>query len=339
MAPKQKIIRSKHHGCFQISESSAWGSYLVPTEDPEGQEVTEDDINGIKLVDNFPKLPDHLWSRFISLAFHYCPERKSKRRSEELEVSIVLLRRADDLTQWKIVVPEQKVTVASVEANFERNCDIETGEIYNQFPPSGWVHAGSAHSHNTMAAYFSHTDDENELGVPGMHIVIGKINKRERTYVPNASICLKRCRKTVEFDDVVDTSSNRMYQFHQNVLLMITEKQIEKKSGRWPTMVSGPGKSVLEKIDSVFDEDGYLSLDDDVPLFDLDKDTLDHLEEVTDEEIFEDANTLELSNNRDYTEEEEIEDRLSQSWWEEIEKSSENVNGDDDDTDFDERKW
>lgn len=291
------IIRTKRHGCFQFSESPAWGAYLVPVDDPEGQDVPEDDLRGIKLIENFPRLPAELWGPFISLAFHFCPEKKKKNQKvKELEVSIVLLRKADDLSQWKIVVPEQVVTGASVEAKFDNNCDIVTGEIYNQFPPPGYIHAGSAHSHNTMGAFFSGTDDANELGVPGMHIVVGKINKKKGTYQPNASICLKKCRKYINIDHVVDTTPVRA-KFHPNVLSMIKEKEIKKEEKG--SRIFGPSlrNSILENLKEEIREEivGNSNLDS----------NLENLFDLNDDDEF-------LPRN----EEEEV---LIQEWWEKIE--------------------
>lgn len=224
---KSNFIRSKQDGCFLVQHSSAWGTFLRPTEDPEGEELTKEELTGIRLVDNFPRVPQAIWARIVRLFFHFCPSGK-KARNQQLEASILFLRKEDDLSQWKAVVPQQLVTGVSVKADFSKNCDIVTGEEYTQFPPEGWIHAGSSHSHNTMAAYFSSTDDKNELGVPGLHIVVGSIDKQKMVYQHCASIVLQFQRKFVVITKVVDTAP-KLLDFHPNVLNYIKEEVEDAK--------------------------------------------------------------------------------------------------------------
>jgi hypothetical protein len=287
-------------GCFEFSHHAAWGTILVPVEDPKGCKVTVDEVNGIKLIDVFPKIPADLWARYIDLCFHFCPEKtysygsgytspsytsthnvwnaekktyekyrweggrrvlctekkepfgfaahnsrsggsvyssshSSKSNDKELEVSVLLCRKADDLSKWRILVPKQDVSGGSVHAQTAESCDIETGEMFNVFPPEGWLHAGSSHSHNTMSAFFSPTDDKSELTVPGLHIVIGKVDKKDMSYEHKSSIVLRQLRKKVDLFDVVDANPNKAT-FHPNVLKMVSEKS-------WKVVVSGSSKS------------------------------------------------------------------------------------------------
>lgn len=260
-------------GFFEIAHSDAWGSAFIPVENPNSLPITYDEIHSIKLIDNFPKIPALLWSRWIQLVFYFCEQTKNKptiirewntqkatydyyrvvnnvrhavehplreltnqelynspiasyggylpppsSSTAELEVTALLCRKIDDLTQWKIVIPKQVVSRASVFAEISRTIDIETGEIYEIFPPTGYVHAGSTHSHNTMEAFFSSTDDKSELGVPGLHIVVGRVNQERRTYEFKASIVLRKQRKDVAFRDVVDHTPVPGVTYHTNVL-------------------------------------------------------------------------------------------------------------------------
>jgi len=260
-------------GFFEVAHSDAWGSALIPVENPDSLPVSYEEIHSIKLIDNFPKIPASLWARWIQLVFYFCEQTKNKptiirewntqkatydyyrvvnnvrhvvehplreltnqelynspiayhggylpppsNSATELEVTALLCRRIDDLTQWKIVIPKQVVSRASVFAEISRTIDIETGEIYEIFPPTGYVHAGSTHSHNTMEAFFSSTDDKSELGVPGLHIVVGRVNQERRTYEFKASIVLRKQRKDVAFRDVVDHTPMPGVTYHTNVL-------------------------------------------------------------------------------------------------------------------------
>lgn len=261
-----KVIRTKKNGCFRETESASWGKYLLPIDDPEGIDIKQEELEGIRLNKNFPKIPADLWTRFIKLAFHYCPEKEKDKKTDDLEVSIVLLRNMTNLNEWKIVVPTQEVSGASVEAKFEKNCDIATGEEYTQFPPNGWVHAGSAHSHNHMSAFFSGTDDENELGVPGAHIVVGKLDPKKESYEYSASVVLQRNRKMVKDLDLLVEDGYPNVTFHPNVLNYIKVK--EYKMDMMPPWAKyfrgrrGNNQSVLDDIDkSLAGEDFDLDLD------------------------------------------------------------------------------
>ena len=221
-------------GCFEIVSSSALGACLIPVKDPEANTILTDfDKHGIKLIPDFPKISKEVWARIINFYFHYCGEIKNATR--DTEVSVVFLRRQDDLSQWKVVVPEQIVDAASVRANFNKCVDIVTGKQYDSFPPIDevdgesiiWVHAGSSHSHQTMQAFFSSTDDKSELGIPGLHIVVGEINIKKSSYVPKESIVLRGCRKNVDVDDVVDTTPIGV-KFHENCLAMVTVESLSR---------------------------------------------------------------------------------------------------------------
>lgn len=286
-------------GAYEFVHSAAWGTVLVPVNDPNTK-VSYDEINGIKLVDNFPKIPADLWARWISLCFHLCPEKGASSgvsstsssspivhqrwnqesqkydyykyvdgkevsatkeeweakgpttttpvggynncHSGELEVSMLLLRKRDDLTQWRILVPKQVVTGASVNADLSETIDIVTGERFNAFPPVGWVHAGSSHSHNTMGAFFSSTDDKSELTVPGLHVVVGRIDKKEMTYEYKASIVMRQMRRNIDLLDVVDARPVEDMRFHADVLELIkVNKPTYSYTG--PSSYSGPSKS------------------------------------------------------------------------------------------------
>lgn len=381
---KDRIIRTKR-GPFEIVESSAWGSILVPVEDPDAYDVTTQDIESARLIENFPKIPAELWARWADLVFHCCfnkdenkevkvteknlpvksisssddeapaqfiwiggvkkewnhaqgvyqicedqsgappepetetspppppsnnsnvsnkyealkftkisgkinkygyqkspngssswqfieivnfdsspsavppalkGEQKASRgfyseggefdgyygrgsypsggySSPELEVSCLLIRKLDDLSQWRILIPNQSVTRGSVNAVFDRCCDIVTGEEITQFPPPGWAHAGSSHSHNTMSAFFSGTDDANELGVPGLHIVLGSLVKYDKSYKAKASLVLRQNRRIIDINSVVDVTPQDV-KFHPNCLNYISHGSTPPASSTSP---------------------------------------------------------------------------------------------------------
>lgn len=186
-----EIIRTARNGCFQV-RSNAWGSFLAPCSDPDSNvELEKGALDRFELHPNIQRIPCSLWNRWVQLCFHFAHLRQG-----DLEVSCRLLRREDDRSLWRILVPRQEVTGASVRIDsFDEAIDIETGELIEQYPPAGWVPAGSSHSHNTMTLdRFSSTDDASELSCPGLHIVVSHIDTTARRYKPTASVTANKRR-------------------------------------------------------------------------------------------------------------------------------------------------
>ena len=266
------VIFTKEGYC-RVLHARDWGKIVIPSDNPEGAVLTDFELKSIQLNPDFPKIPAELWAPYIELCFFMCPEGKkmtAKFHDSQLEVQVCLLRDAETRTKWKIVVPKQVVSGASVKAELAENIDIVTGEKYHQFPPAGWVHAGSSHSHNTMEAFFSSVDDRSELTVPGLHIVVGAIDHDKGTYHNEASVVLKRMRKVVKLAEVVDIKIEQI-DFHPDVIDYIDtvvsvnrkiykEKEKDEKSKEEKAkneLVIDSSKSVGS--DDFFSEDGKIS--------------------------------------------------------------------------------
>ena len=70
--------------------------------------------------------------------------------------------------KWEIEVPKQEVTTASV--NYKRD-----EKLSNDLITKGYLCVGTIHSHGTMSAFHSGTDDDDEYQFDGLHITIGKV--------------------------------------------------------------------------------------------------------------------------------------------------------------------
>jgi hypothetical protein len=220
-----ELLRTSRHGCWQLKRN-AWGQFLAPVDDPLANVVLNDEqLKGFELNERISPIPADLWSRWIKLCFHFAKERQGN-----LEVSCRLLRREDDKSQWRIAVPPQAVGGASVHAeDFDGSIDITTGEVIEQWPPDGWIPCGSSHSHNTMAAFFSGTDDKYELGDPGLHIVVGSISLAANNYTYKASIAANGRRFIIPLPLVADLTPTAS-DFHPDVL-----RVVELERPLWPT--------------------------------------------------------------------------------------------------------
>lgn len=192
-----KLVRHKTRGAFKLRRD-CWGTRYEACRDPEGVDKVD---TRFRLLTDFDKLPADQWARIIELYWELCDPNNTVVDFRS-EVSVVFARGGEDFKEWRTFVPKQTVGAASVDADLQDLVDIVTGERCPGFP-DGWVHAGSSHSHQTMGAYFSATDDRYELDVPGMHIVVGQIDDKAKTYRPKASIVSAHVRHDVKFRLVV----------------------------------------------------------------------------------------------------------------------------------------
>lgn len=226
------VIRTKSDGCFQWIKSPAWGTFETRVPDPLGIEY-EPDLETFKLIENFPRIPAKLWQRWIALCFELCdPDNKTV--DETTEVTCVFVRGGKDFREWRILVPRQEVGSVEAHASFKQFVDIETGEEIDGFPDD-WHHAGSTHSHNTMPAFFSGTDDKYELDVPGIHIVVGEITElgKKRSYIPKPSIVMRRRRmENIKAEDVIDLTPEKA-DFHPKCLEYIKKVKREPVKKFW----------------------------------------------------------------------------------------------------------
>jgi len=225
------ILRTARDGCWELA-TNTWGSFLRPIDDPDANvEITDEQLKGFELRDDIQPMPAELWQRWVQLCFHMTEQDR-----RNLEVSCRLLRHEDDKSRWRILVPKQEVSGASVRVeSFDQAIDIATGEIIEQYPPADWIPCGSSHSHNTMQAFFSGTDDKYELGDPGLHVVVGSINTTTRSYTIKASIAANNRRFLIDYPAVIDATPIQDVTYHPDVLKLIeleTPKQIAPASYR-----------------------------------------------------------------------------------------------------------
>jgi PRTRC genetic system protein A len=103
--------------------------------------------------------------------------------------SIVLLFYDETKRVYKIVPPHQKVTAAA--------CDYNKGITIE-----GMTMIGTIHSHASMSAFHSGTDDKDEEHFDGLHITIGNVNDEDVSIT--SSIVANGHRFVVEPDEYVE---------------------------------------------------------------------------------------------------------------------------------------
>ena len=208
------ILRTRRDGVWEVYDG-VWGSYIRQADDPDANVVIdEDNLNQFELKEDIHRIPADLWAKWVKLCYHFVDK-----VSSSVEVSIRILRNQDDPSQYRFLVPKQKVSGASVRVEtFDTAVDIATGEEITQYPPDGWIPVGSSHSHNTMQAFFSGVDDKYELDDPGIHLVIGSIDTKTMKYAIAASVVGSHRRFIVEYDKLVDATAIDGAEFHKKVL-------------------------------------------------------------------------------------------------------------------------
>ena len=75
-----------------------------------------------------------------------------------------------------------------------------------------------------MQAFFSGTDDRYELGDPGLHIVVGTINTKKRTYTLLSSITACNRRFIVDHNAVIDPTPTPDAKYHPAVLDVVQHR-------------------------------------------------------------------------------------------------------------------
>ena len=104
-----------------------------------------------------PKVPSDLMARVVGFF-------RAVYRDQKTEALVLLLLRAGS---FDLVVPEQKVTLASV------RFDLVDGDL-----PAGSRLVGTIHSHGALGAFASSVDEDDEAELDGLHIVVGDLDRR-----------------------------------------------------------------------------------------------------------------------------------------------------------------
>lgn len=153
------------------------GIILRPAIHPDGVDLPENIHEGIMLDPSAPVIPSECWTAMIRL-FIYCIERdprsdKNSTVDANNEVCVVFAAHTESNHVIVAAMP-QVVGPARVIMDRTRGaCNLITGEYYPSWPPPSYFEIGDCHSHNRMGAFFSGTDDRDDKGLPGVHLVCG----------------------------------------------------------------------------------------------------------------------------------------------------------------------
>ena len=155
MSEKEKTIDEYEDGYiiagdgFYEKKSTSWISHLTKIDSIPSLALLNDEIF-LKLT--MPKMPMGM----IMDAWEFF--RKVNKEYDSEAIALIVY---DDV-KYRLIIPEQTVTSTSL--------DYTSTGIYNVI--------GTIHSHNTMAAFHSGTDDADESKFDGIHITLGHVNEK-----------------------------------------------------------------------------------------------------------------------------------------------------------------
>ncbi len=119
------------------------------------------------LAARFPPIPQDQFERICGFFGHM---------SEEHRAEAIVLLAWDSIDQMvRTIVPQQVSAVSG--GNWGRGYPIGVKYRFPQNLPKHWTVFSDIHSHCTMAAYASQTDQHDEEHSPGLHVVVGHIQR------------------------------------------------------------------------------------------------------------------------------------------------------------------
>lgn len=221
----------------------ARGIILRPAEDPNGASLPEGVMGGILLDATVPKIPAECWTAMQRLFIH-CVEQDPRKEVGAIdannEVCVVFATR---YTDGHVIVAAMPQVVGHARVAMDRTkgaVNLITGEKYPYWPPEGYGEKGDCHSHNTMGAFFSGTDDNDDKGLPGIHMVCGSYARKDGswTYRIASSVVADKMRfqkvlepteddkapltmRDMTYTDLADITWVEEIELHENVLAVV----------------------------------------------------------------------------------------------------------------------
>lgn len=143
------------------------------------------------------KIPENL---FLSIEGFF--EEVYKKHQSEVAVVLYFCKEKE---KWGYCVPQQTVSGASVKYDLSKGLDFiheDSLETRTDAIPEGYAQVGSIHSHASMSAFHSGTDNSDEFNFDGIHITIGGFNKPQHEYACRMIISGNEYKKNLS--EVVD---------------------------------------------------------------------------------------------------------------------------------------
>ena len=190
-----RIIRHRFGIMHSVTEPTL-GTWLRPGDDPDAPVIPDPIRKAISLEGCLPPLSPETFGQIRDLCLDHVRWEANPDGpvDQTTEVAVILIRYGPGLSTWDAWAPEQQVNGGIVDSDLRpghplvclRTGEVEEGGLAGVLTrykpecdtyPGPAAHAGSAHSHNVMGVTFSSRDDSSELGMPGVHFIVGKIRQ------------------------------------------------------------------------------------------------------------------------------------------------------------------
>lgn len=172
-------VQTKRH--YLEYQKWADGIVIVPALNPNGVDIPDVLLTAMALNPERVRIRASCWTA-VQLLYTACLEKDTRGEGWGVDSTTeVMVMFAFDPSDYHVIVaaPRQVVGTAYVQTDLTKGLvNLITGEEYTSWPPEGFVSFGDSHSHNRMGAFFSGTDDRDELSKPGFHIVAGEYTKK-----------------------------------------------------------------------------------------------------------------------------------------------------------------
>lgn len=120
---------------------------------------------------SFVKMKPEMLRRVVEFFRDVYEDRKSE--------AVVLLHFSREANAWAVMVPFQDVSGGSAKYTSDRQMFMDDcGNVVDSLP-QGFRPMGSIHSHASMSAFHSGTDDRDEYGFDGLHITVGRLDSKK----------------------------------------------------------------------------------------------------------------------------------------------------------------
>jgi proteasome lid subunit RPN8/RPN11 len=164
------------------------------------------------------RMPRTMFSSIESFLRRVFDEHKSE--------ACVLLYYHFENNTWIWSIPSQEVSGGGVD--YDRSKDetfVNSDGVIIDELPDGFNLLGSIHSHASMSAFHSGTDDNDEFNFDGLHVTIGSFSSATCTYSARWIISSEEFK--VELDDIIDAFQE--VTFPEDGLKLIKEKKFVTK--------------------------------------------------------------------------------------------------------------
>lgn len=164
------VLRTKTKGVYKL-KLDPFGAGYVPVPDPDG---TTDEIPPYAFDPKY-RLDRVNWNRIMRFFYDLMDPAISP--TGGISEAQVVIARSFEAGTYRCFVPRQQVDRVSVDADLTNLVCLETGEKLTAIP-RGYGKAGTAHSHNSIPAVWSGTDNEDQRRDWGVHFVAGELDSK-----------------------------------------------------------------------------------------------------------------------------------------------------------------